>query len=836
MKTRTQSLSLVGPLVVSLAVVVGFMVTCPLAAQETQTAEPTPVPTPAPAAISASEIPGRTADVRRLLRETRTNSQYGELLAAISAEFESEAEHIVDLEEETQRRLETDGPASVIEEAEKVWIRSGNRLEGWLELLSAGAESVTVQHAVLGEELLQWQLTRDAADDEELPEAVRQQVEETIQSIEAAQVDLYSTRDAILTLQSDVARKQSLVDDQLAIQREEIVSRRQGMIGVDSPPIWKAFVSPGVHGAPSEQIAVMWSKNFVAVRDYVRDHRGSLRLHLFIVIILTIGVIYYRRTAALWEKHDRSLERTVRILDRPFAAALIITLLMGGLLHPSAPSAWHDFMGLILLFAILRMLPRMLSDEMRPVAYQLAGLYFLRQIVRLAPDGNLVNRLALLAAAAAGFFVCLWLLLRLKQPRPNLTEGWRWVLKIYLRIVAIAFLLSAIANIVGGVGFATLVILGTLYSLFSAVFLWVAVVLMEALVRVGMLTRTARSFGIVRLHADTVRETLVRWARVAAVVAWAYYTHEGFVVVENTTDALKGLLEKQISIGDFSLAPADIVIFFVVVWLTFKISQLLSFILETDVLPNLNLPRGVPGAITRLTHYAIVVIGVMIGAAAAGLDFSRINLIIGALGVGIGFGLQNVVNNFVSGLILLFERPIRVGDKVQLDTLFGIVKNIGMRASIVRTYQGAEVIVPNANLISSEVINWTLSDDRRRMELPVGVAYGTDPQFVIDLLVGVAEEHEDVMSDPAPAALFLGFGDSSLNFQIRAWTRSDYVRVSSDLLVATNSALAAAGIEVPFPQRDLHLRSVEAGLSLEIPPGDRGVEPEVLDHEEKAQE
>jgi small-conductance mechanosensitive channel len=247
-----------------------------------------------------------------------------------------------------------------------------------------------------------------------------------------------------------------------------------------------------------------------------------------------------------------------------------------------------------------------------------------------------------------------------------------------------------------------------------------------------------------------------------------------------------------------------------VVWLTFKISQLLRFVLEVDVLQHLDLPRGVPRAITRVTHYAIVVFGVMIGASAAGLDFSRINLIVGALGVGIGFGLQTVVNNFVSGLILLFERPIRVGDKVQLAELFGTVKNIGMRASIVRTFQGAEVIVPNANLISTEVINWTLSDDRRRMEFPVGVAYGTDPQVVIDILVGVASEHSEVMSDPAPAALFRGFGDSSLNFELRAWTRGDYVQVSSDLLVAVNNALAAAGIEIPFPQRDLHLRSVDA--------------------------
>jgi small-conductance mechanosensitive channel len=285
-------------------------------------------------------------------------------------------------------------------------------------------------------------------------------------------------------------------------------------------------------------------------------------------------------------------------------------------------------------------------------------------------------------------------------------------------------------------------------------------------------------------------------------------TLQGFDAYDPMFDGLKNAIDSKITIGDFSVAPADILIFAVVVWLTFHISKLLRFVLEADVMPHLDLPRGVPAAISRLSHYAIVVLGVMIGASAAGLDFSRINLIVGALGVGIGFGLQNVVNNFVSGLILLFERPIRVGDKIQLAELFGTVRDIGMRASIVRTFQGAEVIVPNANLISAEVVNWTLSDERRRMELPAGVAYGTDPQTVIDILVNVAEEHPDVLGEPAPAALFLGFGASSLDFQLRAWTRGDFVKVSSDLLVGVNAALGDAGIEIPFPQRDLHLRSV----------------------------
>jgi small-conductance mechanosensitive channel len=146
-----------------------------------------------------------------------------------------------------------------------------------------------------------------------------------------------------------------------------------------------------------------------------------------------------------------------------------------------------------------------------------------------------------------------------------------------------------------------------------------------------------------------------------------------------------------------------------------------------------------------------------------------------------------------------------------------------MRASVIQTWQGAEVIVPNGDLISNEVTNWTFSDDRRRIELPVGVAYGTDPEIVLELLVRVARGHAEVLEEPAPVALFLGFGESALNFELRAWTSADHLQVSSELAVAINRGLRDAAIEIPFPQRDLHLRSVSPdALSLDMKPREAG--------------
>ena len=260
--------------------------------------------------------------------------------------------------------------------------------------------------------------------------------------------------------------------------------------------------------------------------------------------------------------------------------------------------------------------------------------------------------------------------------------------------------------------------------------------------------------------------------------------------------------------------------FGVTIWAATWIARLIRFVLDEDVLPNAGLARGVPYALSQSVRYVVLLLGFLLAISAAGLDVTRVALLVGALGVGIGIGLQDVVNNFVSGFVLLFERPVQKGDTVQVEDVLGEVKRIGMRSSTVRMWTGAEVILPNSHLISEAVINWTLSDRMRRIEISIGVAYGTDPERVQDLLLEVAAAHPDLLEDPKPIALFLAHGESSLDFELRVWTGNlaTWVELKSELTVAVNRALREAGIRIPFPQRDLHLRSVDSQIQI----GDQG--------------
>lgn len=215
-------------------------------------------------------------------------------------------------------------------------------------------------------------------------------------------------------------------------------------------------------------------------------------------------------------------------------------------------------------------------------------------------------------------------------------------------------------------------------------------------------------------------------------------------------------------------------------------------------------------AIHKISGYIFITLGFFIALQVNNVNLSSLAVVAGAIGVGVGFGLQNIINNFVSGLIILAERPITIGDRIEVGTVAGQVSKISLRSTTVITNDNIAIIVPNSDFISHAVTNWSHGDPRVRMRLPVGVAYGTDPQKLRQLLIEVAGEHPNVLKDPKPELFFSGFGDSSLDFELAVWTSemsSKPRRFRSELYYAIEKKLRENGVEIPFPQRDLHLRS-----------------------------
>lgn len=249
--------------------------------------------------------------------------------------------------------------------------------------------------------------------------------------------------------------------------------------------------------------------------------------------------------------------------------------------------------------------------------------------------------------------------------------------------------------------------------------------------------------------------------------------------------------------------------FAVVIIIFLTLSRVLCRIFLKRLLDRMRLEEGTQYNLLRLTHYLIMLTGALVSFQFIGIDLSGLMVVFGLLSVGIGFGLQNVTSNFISGLILLIERPIKVGDRVSIGETEGDVLEINMRSTTIRSLNNISIIVPNSEFVSSKVVNWSHRDLKVRLDIDVGVSYGSDLEKVLKVLREVADENEEVLKTPPPEVLHLGFGDSSWNMRLRAWIADPkrHPVVRSEIHCAVVRKFRLNNIEIPFPQRDLHIRS-----------------------------
>jgi small-conductance mechanosensitive channel len=244
--------------------------------------------------------------------------------------------------------------------------------------------------------------------------------------------------------------------------------------------------------------------------------------------------------------------------------------------------------------------------------------------------------------------------------------------------------------------------------------------------------------------------------------------------------------------------------------LLFYLTAKLKYFIVARLLAKSSIEIGVRQAVGSIIRYGVVAVGFVIIFETVGIDLSALTILAGALGIGVGFGLQNITNNLVSGLIILLERPIKVGDRIEVGKVVGDVLKISLRATTVRTNDNIAIIIPNSDFVSSSVTNWSYTDRDVRFNIPVGVSYNSDPEMVQTILLEVAGEHPGVLKSPKPDVIFEEFGESSLNFLLRVWTREYTTRpyiLRSELNFAIKKKFKEHGIEIPFPQRDLHIRS-----------------------------
>ncbi len=270
-----------------------------------------------------------------------------------------------------------------------------------------------------------------------------------------------------------------------------------------------------------------------------------------------------------------------------------------------------------------------------------------------------------------------------------------------------------------------------------------------------------------------------------------------------------GMHYRLFEINKTAITLSSLIMFFAVIFVFSLISKLLRQLASSQIFSHLVVDEATQYTLNRISHYVIMIIGALVAFQFIGIDLTGLAVILGFLSVGIGFGLQNITSNFVAGLILLFERPIKVGDRVTVGDQEGDVMEIKMRSTTIRTLNNISVIVPNSNFVSATVVNWSYGDRRVRLEIEVGVSYGSDLEKVLRVLKEVGDEHPEVLKNPLSEVLHAGFGDSAWNMKLRVWIAEPqrHPQISSELHCAIVRKFRENGIEIPFPQRDLNVRS-----------------------------
>ena len=704
---------------VILLVLLSLLAVAPAAAQiDDQPVLAVPTPAPGPTPIPISEIPTRAASTLETMRDVDSGISSDERLTQIRQALPAEQERVAELSRQTDERLQAPGRASAIKEAEKSTLRVRDRLDRWMGDLTTRSSQLEATLTQLQTERSLWVLTRDQERDGELPDSLREQISEVLEAILGSEQSVRAARDTVLALQADIAQEQGVLNSMLARQRAEIAQRAAGILRVDSPPLWRVFAAADDEQPDTlEQIEDLAKGQLEDLRGYVAERGAPLLVWVLLWAGLAASLILMRRRAKVWVQHDPSLQTEVDILGRPITGAAIIVLVLSYIVEAQAPTAWIDVVNLLLLLTLLLLLLGVLAKGLRAIAYLLIPLFVLLRAVELFPVASISHRLVLLALSLTGIGCCAWFLRAVRGVPGLLPDArMRWVRR-GVRLAILLLAVGLLANLTGAVRFAALLVAGTVDAIFTAIILAVVGALLRSTIRIALISNTSRRMGIAPEHSDSVRRSFFSTVSLVVTIVWIVFALKGFTLYDQLVAKLGAILAAEASIGEFSISLGSVLIFVFVIWISIKLAALVDFVLDVIVLQHVTLPVGVPQTISRLSRYTVIVVGVLVAFSAIGFDVSKAALVAGGLGVGIGFGLQNIVNNFVSGLILLFERPIRVGDTIELGATSGVVEKIGLRATLIRTWRGPELVVPNADLVSSSVLNWTLMRDRRRIEI-----------------------------------------------------------------------------------------------------------------------
>ncbi|MEA3523066.1 MAG: mechanosensitive ion channel [Campylobacterota bacterium] len=659
---------------------------------------------------------------------------------------------------------------------------------------------------------LLWSETHINSNKEQAPQAIQDHVTSVIIEIEKLRNHAKSFYDEILIGSNIITTKILLINEALLLIKETETMLSNRVFYQNEFSYLDALELESFSPIKYLLSAYTSAKEKVQEANIYFKSDASKLWYLLLSIVLNAAFIayfnYLYRKKKLFIRKESLHKKTFFFIGRPFSTFFILIVLCNVVIFPEVPKSVTEFELFIILIPIFRILLTVIPHEVVRHFYVYFGLYFVSLIEKNAIGYELDSR-TLSMLLSAGLIIYIYYLIRDKVFETLARPLFQKMIYRFLAFLILILFISIGADFYGATQLSTRITGGTFSIIHASLIFYTLTIILTGYIIIILRRRISTASNMVEKFSKRVERMTVILIKIGMFLWWFKIvtkvtgTHVYLVAFAND------LLAYSWTIATTTVSVQSIFDFIIIIIGTWFVARLINTILQVEVFARFSLPRGFPTAITTVLNYLIVISGTIIALSSLGITPAQFTLVFGALGVGIGFGLRNIIANFVSGIIMVFERPVQIGDTIEINKTMGNVLGIGARSSTIKTFDGSEVIIPNADFIAKEITNWTLSDERRRKVLVFKVDFDSDIDEVMAIMKKIAIEHPNVLQDPEPLSAFLGFGDYYLEFKLYFWLTENLIGAQSDIAIGIYKELKNAGVKMPLPKQEFLTKKSE---------------------------
>ncbi len=751
--------------------------------------------------IAISDIPAQSAEVLKTINSKYKPAVEDSVIQDIAPVTDTLRLGMNEVIALTQYAIDQKFPADISESFISKWDDLIRKIDGPIDEISTYTKRLEEIHDEINKTRELWNLTAmEFESDEQASLEASNRVRFVLDELSKIEREVNDRLNLALDQQNRLIDLKLEATDRMKSQKSFLQKELGTLLSEQSEYLWQMQKDSASADRKKEGSEFYYAYNRSEAKRYL--HENPLKFIYIAAILMGFLLLLYLMKAKLeeFDRFEPSIADIGRgIFKRPIFAALFLASISSIPILMGSPT----FVGLSLVFVIvvsfIFLIPVTIHKNFRVAVYAFTLIYilFLFQDLILLGDYNYRINQLIFSLILIAFF---WWFRRKQSMFAVASEPksiWFGLLKIISPIFLVILVGGLLANFIGYLYFSYLISETVVRSFFIAIVFGFVYTTFKAVFTLFLFTPLAETSNLILKH----RDWLIKRAKVLFqfffIILWLRFTLDSLHLLAPTINLFDDIKAVGVDLDDFELTIGSFVNFGVIIFSAWLISNMVRLLLQDEILSRFPMAKGIPMAIASLTYYTLMVIGLIMALIALGFDITHLSVLAGALGIGIGFGLQNVVNNFISGLILIFERPITVGDIVNLQSIEGKVISIGIRSSKVEQYDGSVLIVPNADLISHQVVNFTLTNDRRRFILPIYTDSNANPEKVLELMNEAAGRVPEVLPNPPARSYFTGTEDQSRVFKLYFWVAGTvFLKAKSDVTLAVHRLLSENGIEV----------------------------------------